>query len=404
MLLGSSWIVHSKAKLVMFITCCLVFVLFLSATRINRQEVQMYNYYNNNNNKNNYVGASRSPTASIPELFEQTLVDVVWTPPATGGGRSKNPPRHIPYFWAIPKTGTRSALAYLRICLQLVEASHKGASSMINSTTTADHLQVLSHGNHRFINVNVFTVEGINRAVELQLLSSGLLDFVTTDNLHQTMVKLFLPSSSSARLFALFRHPVDREVSRFYFMQYATWERLYDPKLQEITLEEFITSQQDDGHPRIYDNWMVRSLTGKISRYFTLSEQDLQVAKQVLRRKCLVGLTKKMEESLQRFQLFFHWPLVGVPRKNATTADTINSINNNTNPSGEFLLSGQECKKKFLMEGRKNENPEHPNVKEGTSLWNQIANIHRYDVELYAYVENLFDQQASIFSKLSTNF
>ncbi len=64
----------------------------------------------------------------------------------------------------------------------------------------------------------------------------------------------------------------------------------------------------------------------------------------------------------------------------------------------------KNAKKKFLMEGRKNENPEHPNVKEGTSLWNQIANIHRYDVELYAYVENLFDQQASIFSKLSTNF
>jgi hypothetical protein len=292
----------------------------------------------------------------------------------------------------------------------LVEASHKGASSIINSTT-ADHLQVLSHGNHRFINVNVFTAEGIHRAVELQLLSSGLLDFVTTDNLHQTMAKLFLPSSSSARLFALFRHPVEREVSRFYFMQYATWERLYDPTLTEMTLEEFITSQQDDGQPRIYDNWMVRSLTGKVSCYFTLTEQDLEVAKQVLRRKCLVGLTNKMEESLQRFQLFFHWPLVGIPRKKDITADTSSpsssstTINSNdTNPSGEYLLSGQECKNKFLMEGRKNENPKHPKVNKGTSLWNQIANIHRYDVELYAYVENLFDQQASIFSKFSSNF
>jgi hypothetical protein len=56
------------------------------------------------------------------------------------------------------------------------------------------------------------------------------------------------------------------------------------------------------------------------------------------------------------------------------------------------------------MEGRKNENPKHPKVNKGTSLWNQIANIHRYDVELYAYVENLFDQQASIFSKFSSNF
>ncbi len=70
-----------------------------------------------------------------------------------------------------------------------------------------------------------------------------------------------------------------------------------------------------------------------------------------------------MEESLKQFQLFFHWPLVGIPRKNDTTTDTSSSsstttttINsNNTNPSGEYLLSGQECKNKFLMEGRKNE-------------------------------------------------
>lgn len=394
-LLGSSWIVHhSKAKVVVVITCCLVFVLFLSSTRINQQQVQIYNDYNINNmdNKGSYdIGAGRHSTTSIPELFEQTLVDVLWTP--SDRGSSKNAPP-IPYFWAIPKTGTRTALAYLRICLQLVEASHKGASA--SNSTMADNIQVLSNGNHRFVNVDVFTAEGINRAVQLHLLSSGLVDFVTTDTIHQTMAKLFLPSFSFARLFAVFRHPVEREVSRFYFMQYATWERLYDPKLKEMTLEEFITSHQDDGQPRIYDNWMVRSLTGKVSRHFALSEQDLEVAKQVLRRKCLVGLTDKMEESLQRFQLFFHWPLVGIPRKNSSTADT------STNDG--YLLSGEQCTQKFLREGRKNENPKHPIIEKGTSLWNQLANIHRYDVELYAYVEYLFDQQESFFSKLSTNF
>jgi hypothetical protein len=75
---------------------------------------------------------------------------------------------------------------------------------------------------------------------------------------------------------------------------------------------------------------MVRSLTGKVSRYFTLTEQDLQVAKQVLRCKCLVGLTNKMEESLQQFQLLFHWPLVGTPRKNNATADTSSSSSSTT--------------------------------------------------------------------------
>jgi hypothetical protein len=40
----------------------------------------------------------------------------------------------------------------------------------------------------------------------------------------------------------------------------------------------------------------------------------------------------------------------------------------NTNPSGEYLLSGQECKNKILMEGRKNEKPKHSNVKEATSI------------------------------------
>jgi hypothetical protein len=391
-LLGTSGIVHhSKAKVVVVFTFCLVFLLFLGSTRISQQQVQIYNK-NNNSNKGSYdVGSGRHSATSIPELFEQTLVDVLWTP--SDGGSSRNAPP-IPYFWAIPKTGTRTTLAYLRICLQLAEASHKGASA--SNSTMVDNIQVLSNGNHRFVNVDVFSAEGINRAVKLHLLSSGLVDFVTTDTLHQTMAKLFLPSFASARLFAVFRHPVEREVSRFYFMQYATWERLYDPTLKEMTLEEFITSQQYDGQPRIYDNWMVRSLTGKISRHFALSDQDLEVAKQVLRRKCLVGLTDKMEESLHRFQLYFHWPLVGIPRKNSSTADT-STIDG-------YLLSGEQCKQKFLREERKNENPKHPIIEKGTSLWNQLAHIHRYDVELYTYVEYLFDQQESFFSKLSTNF
>lgn len=343
-----------------------------------------YCYYFNNVNSNDQLswqlrttsdyfrkeGVNSHPRVAIPDVLERTLVDI-WEP--------YNKTSDVPYFWAIPKTGSRSALAYLRMCLQLVEASHKGEPHSNRSD-----LEVISDGNMRYVNVNIFTSPGIERAVQLNLLSSALMDFVTTDNMYITMARLFTSSNKGARLFAIFRHPVDREVSRFAFMQYATWEKLYDPKLKDMTLEQYIQSGN------VYDNWMVRILTGRMERSInSLTDQDLIVAKEVLRRKCLVGLTSAMEESMTRFQSFFGWPLRGIER-------------NKQEGSKGASISGEACRDQFLVSdnGRLNKNKNTAvKLEKESDLWKQIAYVHRLDVELYNYAITLFEEQAPLYKR-----
>ena len=53
----------------------------------------------------------------------------------------------------------------------------------------------------------------------------------------------------------VFRHPVDRAVSMFFYIQIADWEPTYNPELAKMTISEYAVS------PNIENNWMVRTLT-----------------------------------------------------------------------------------------------------------------------------------------------
>ncbi len=92
----------------------------------------------------------------------------------------------------------------------------------------------------------------------------------------------------------MFRHPVDRVVSLFYYLQEATWEPTYNPALANMTLLEYANS------PLIEANFVLRSLLNKYTE--RLSLEDMEVGKEILRRKVFVGIVNDFGDSLAAFE------------------------------------------------------------------------------------------------------
>ena len=55
------------------------------------------------------------------------------------------------------------------------------------------------------------------------------------------------------------------------------------------------------------DNPLTRSLSG--NRQSQLEKSDLEVAKEILKRKFIIGLYDRLQESIEKFELFFGWHL-----------------------------------------------------------------------------------------------
>lgn len=87
-------------------------------------------------------------------------------------------------------------------------------------------------------------------------------------------------------------------LSKFYYLAVADWERGYTPELANTSLVDWI--QDPDRRPD--DNLYVRKLVGKLFVH-ELDEQDLNLAKEILRQRAVVGLLSELKESIRRFNV-----------------------------------------------------------------------------------------------------
>lgn len=145
------------------------------------------------------------------------------------------------------------------------------------------------------MNVDTSTPEGIKKAQLWNMVQSGLADIIYTPFIFESS-RLF-DQNHQGRLVAIFRHPVERAESIFYYLHRASWEPTYDKSYKDMTLEEYATSK------RVESNWITRFLVNK--RRGELTPKDLDVAKEILRRKFLVGLISKLEDTVLRFESYF---------------------------------------------------------------------------------------------------
>ena len=75
----------------------------------------------------------------------------------------------------------------------------------------------------KFVNVDTTSQDGILRAAKLGLVASRKADMIFTSDIYFAGQHLF-DRDHKGRIYAFFRNPVDRSVSKFYYLQTATWE------------------------------------------------------------------------------------------------------------------------------------------------------------------------------------
>ncbi|KAL7537788.1 hypothetical protein ACHAXR_008091 [Thalassiosira sp. AJA248-18] len=325
---------------------------------------------------------------------------------------------HVPFFWHIPRTGGTTLSTLLATCHSLVQATssftsppvfNRGNDEAIASRFRDPTLYVVRTGGEQFVNVDLDSWEGVQRAVHGNLIENELADVVAMPDVRLGSLLFDGDGGGDNKkehkgvLFAMFRHPMDRAQSVFYHKQSIRDSVHYDPSLEIYSLADWINS------PSYISDYMVRTLVGKIDRWdatsgpfrppVPLTRDDLDAAKEILRRKCVVGLLEEKGESMKRFEKFFGWN-ADVSRtslfllEEEQTAAAIHAARWKN-------VKDEECRDRLLHWNwvNKNKHPMLDDAGEGNGPGSASVTYHllesknRYDIELYMYARQLFEEQ-----------
>ena len=290
----------------------------------------------------------------------------------------QNPGDDIPYFFHIHKSGGTTMKDILGICLRKVQ-THRVEED--ECSDQEDKIRVCSHGPDQWsiLNADVSSFEGIDRAVAKNLCCEVQPEIPMDDSFVVGTSRFFdaLPVFTpyrKGRLFGLFRHPVERALSKYHYIKKATWEKNFKERAVNQTIMEFVNS------PMCYDNWVVRRLIHKMPYNMEITEEDLALAKEIVKRKMLVLLTDDMEGSVERMRQYFGWD--------------------------EEVLTDEQmgCIHRYAVEEPRNANP-HEELDPDSEEYQAIRNKNLADIELYEYVQQLYQEQGEMIaaSKRSTS-
>eukprot|EP00545_Synedropsis_sp_CCMP1620_P002697 CAMPEP_0119015096 /NCGR_PEP_ID=MMETSP1176-20130426/10553_1 /TAXON_ID=265551 /ORGANISM="Synedropsis recta cf, Strain CCMP1620" /LENGTH=486 /DNA_ID=CAMNT_0006968363 /DNA_START=18 /DNA_END=1478 /DNA_ORIENTATION=- len=257
-----------------------------------------------------------------------------------------------PIYWHIPRSGGTTMKLIMSMCMGRVVACEQGAGHQLD-----EQLELLNKPFGNFANVDTSTPLGLQRAAELGLIPSRIVDVVLTPHVREAS-RLF-DAHHKGRLFALFRHPVDRVVSLYYFLRMPDQEASIGLNVREMSLEQFAAD--------ISENWMVRSLTNTVSG--PLTDEHLNIAKEILRTKFLIGLLDEKTESLRRIESYFGWKL----------------------PS----RVSQTCKNNMFYFEPQSKNL-HDQLDSSSKEYDALVQRNQHDVDLYEYAVHLFEEQQTL--------
>lgn len=208
-----------------------------------------------------------SSTLTIPSFYDNAAN--VWETPVIAQDQ--------PFFWYVPKAGGSTLSKIFTFCLDFVSCSPMA----IESPTT--HLVINKHSDGgKYLNVDPSTDAGLAKAAatEWNVAYTQAADVLITHKLEEA-APLFT-QSNKARMFTLLRQPVKRVTDLFFYKQRATWEPTFDPELAKMSLKEYA---QSDKH---VTNFVTRTLLGHTNE--ELTPEDVDLAKDILRRKFIVGI------------------------------------------------------------------------------------------------------------------
>ena len=261
------------------------------------------------------------------------------------------PGRDTPFFWHIPRSGGVIVKTMLSHCLGQTIAAEVGE---MNGHGSDSEIKVIRFADHNYTNVNIATPEGITRALNLGLVPSHLADTIVSA--HVDLIPALFNGADRARAFVVFRNPIDRSASMFYFLKSTGY-----PPLANMTVDDYAKSEL------IENNWLVRilseSMTGPIDM------DNLEVAKEVLRRKFIIGLLENKRGTFARFDHYFKWK-------------------DSPKYQQEFGCRKQLMDEKYIAR--------HP-IRKDSDTWKLLHEQNRFDMHLYEFAKELFTQQSFIF-------
>lgn len=288
-----------------------------------------------------------------------------------------------PFFWHVPKSGG-TTLQRLYWCMGSTIANEVGVNPKFGKyegeLSDIVAFSPWKDNPGRVVNVDVATHEGILEAKNRGFLKEPRprVDFISTSEFQFASMMLYGPTHK-ARMFALFRHPIDREVSKFFYLQKATWEPTYNERWAKMTLDEWASRDRGD------NNWMVRKLVGKTPRD-DLDYDDLDLAKEIVRTKFVVGLMDKFEESVHRFNY-----MLGIDQSDPKNQACIEEFSTSTGDAHS------NRNKNTIVKKNQFNSYSHPQAERGSDAWVSLAKIHMFDNLLYRYILELFTEQRDLF-------
>jgi len=320
--------------------------------------------------------AKKKAVSLLPKEIDANLMDV--TNPFSDGSSTA-------FFWHVPKCGG-TTLQRLYWCMGFTLANEVGANPKFGYNERDDLIAFRPWDNNpgQVVNVDVSSHEGIMNAKKKGFLVNSLdpshphVDLISTTEFQFASMMLYTPEHQG-RMFALFRHPVDRAVSKFFYLRKAKWEPTYNERWAGMSLDEWASRERGE------NNWMVRQLISK-SNQEPLTSKDLELAKEIIRTKFVVGLMDQFEESVHRFNF-----LLGVDESDAQNNQCINEYTANE-------------KSKSISTTDKNtwNSYSHPEVTQGSAAWRSLHAINYYDVLLYRYIREQFWEQEALFRGVSS--
>jgi len=254
-----------------------------------------------------------------------------------------------PFFWFVPRSGGNVIRTIISKCLRLAEASEYGAGS------EAGFLRIEMEEDRKFVNVDMTSSNGITHAKDLDLASAGVTDVIISGDIHGVLD--IFNNRNRARIFAVFRHPLDRAISKYYA------DLGFDTDLAGMTLPQYVRS---GGH-RVENNYLTRYLSGRYGGKLTV--HHLNVAREFLRRKFVVGLASDLPATANLFSHVFGWnhtvASLGLENVDICYNDIFNALSNKSPPS----------------------------VEEGSEGWRLLVAQNWFDLKIYEYAEHLFQLQ-----------
>jgi len=257
-----------------------------------------------------------------------------------------------PFFWQVPFVGGIFQ-SYMTACSKMVLASN-------HKVTDDDTMKIHMVKDHSYVNADLSTPEGIENAADQGLIEKDFADVIVSNHLHFTTNTL-LDAKHKGRLFTALRHPVDRAITEYHYIVSTT----NDAYVKNLSLKDFVSSKSMD------KNWVTRFLVNK--RQGPLIQEDLQLAKEILRRRCLVGLHEQIELSIIIFEQYFGWS------------------------AKELRISERfhdSCKREIMLLEESRARDVYAHVGDiDNAVYKKIVELNMFDMELYWYAYDLFEDQ-----------